>query len=149
MSVCRTRPQTLFAYCLQAGFYTILLNITIITQYYQYYMMLLIQLAHCRFQLSLVLLCIALILLWACHQNHAVCHQNLARVCIFTFTVAAQYTLSQDNLETPLNDEELDSYLLTFVVRQSTESPYKLFTVSKCKLKFLIFQEKGHWGSTQ
>ena len=93
-------------------------------------MLLLIHLARCRFLWPYM----ALILLWVCHRKYA------ANVSIFT--VAAQYILSQDEIDAILHDEELDSYLFTFGEAQKALT---IFSLSKngCSVFSDVFSRKG------
>ena len=105
------------------GFYTKLLNITNITQYYQCCIMLLIQLAHCRFPCIHDLGVAAVMSTEACSKH------------VHIFTIAAQNTLSQDEIDVILYDDELNSYLFTF--GEVKKKPLQSFYYPKTHVQFL------------
>ena len=83
--------------------YTILLNITEITQYCQNYTMFLNSAdPACPLQVSMAIPCFDI----AVGMSPEACFKSIH--------VAAQYTLSQGKIDMILHDEELDSYLFTF-----------------------------------
>ena len=61
---------------------------------------------------------------------------------VHVFTVAAQYSLSQNKIDTILHDEELDSYLFTFGEAQKALT---IFSLSKnaCSVFADVFPRKG------
>jgi len=61
---------------------------------------------------------------------------------VHIFTIAAQYTLSKDEIHTILHDEELDSYLFTFGEAQKALT---IFSLSKNALSVCsdVFPRKG------